>query len=84
MGSVNIIIQLLLRLSRFLYTDRDGVVEWANEQAHLETLKYKSEKEDATVMIPFHSNSYMSGFQAAQSPVNHTASDSFSHPESSG
>ena len=31
----------------------------ANEQARLETLKYKSEKEDATVMIPFHSNRLM-------------------------
>ena len=30
-----------------------------NEQAHLEILKYKSEKEDATVMIPFHSNRLM-------------------------
>ena len=74
----------LAELSAQLHTDRDGVVEWANEQARLETLKYKSEKEDATVMIPFHSTSYMPGFQAAQSPVNHTASDSFSHPEASG
>ena len=46
----------LAELSEQLHTDRDGVVEWANEQARLETLKYKSEKEDATVMIPFHSN----------------------------
>ena len=46
----------LAELSAQLHTDRDGVVEWANEQARLETLKYKSEKEDATVMIPFHSN----------------------------
>ena len=44
----------LAELSAQLHTDRDGVVEWANEQARLETLKYKSEKEDATVMIPFH------------------------------
>ncbi|MEI3043735.1 MAG: hypothetical protein V8T64_13830 [Roseburia intestinalis] len=43
----------LAELSAQLHTDRDGVVEWANEQARLETLKYKSEKEDATVMIHF-------------------------------
>ena len=49
----------LAELSEQLHTDRDGVVEWANEQARLETLKYKSEKEDATVMIPFHSNRLM-------------------------
>lgn len=46
----------LAELSEQLHTDRDGVLAWANEQARLETLKYKSEKEDATVMIPFHSN----------------------------
>ena len=34
----------LAELSAQLHTDRDGVVEWANEQARLETLKYKSEK----------------------------------------
>ena len=50
---------LRAELSAQLHTDRDGVVEWANEQARLETLKYKSEKEDATVMIPFHSNRLM-------------------------
>ena len=49
----------LAELSAQLHTDRTGVVEWANEQAHLETLKYKSGKEDATVMIPFHSNRLM-------------------------
>lgn len=49
----------LAELSEQLHTDRDGVVAWANEQARLETLKYKSEKEDATVMIPFHSNKLM-------------------------
>ena len=49
----------LAELSAQLHTDRDGVVEWANEQARLETLKYKSEKEDATVMIPFHSSRLM-------------------------
>ena len=30
-----------------------------DEQARLETLKYKSEKEDATIMVPFHSNRLM-------------------------
>ena len=46
----------LAELSKRLNTDREGVMEWANEQARLETLKYKSEKEDAIVMIPFHVN----------------------------
>ena len=32
---------------------------WANEQARLETMKYKSEKEDALVMVPFHSKKLM-------------------------
>ena len=32
---------------------------WAKEQARLETLKYKSETEDAVVLIPFHSNRLM-------------------------
>ena len=49
----------LAELSEQLHTDRDGVVEWANEQARLETLKYNSEKDDATVMVPFHSNRLM-------------------------
>ncbi len=40
-------------------TDRDGVLAWANEQARLETARYKSEKEDALVMVPFHSNKLM-------------------------
>lgn len=46
----------LAELSVQLHTDRNGVMSWAKEQARLETMKYKSEKEDATVMIPFHSN----------------------------
>ena len=41
----------LAELSEQLHTDRDGVVEWANEQARLETLKYKSEKEDANAIF---------------------------------
>lgn len=49
----------LAELSKRLDTDRDGVMAWANEQARLETLRYKSEKEDAVVMIPFHSNKLM-------------------------
>lgn len=46
----------LAELSKRLGTDRDGVMAWANEQARLETLKYKSETEDSVVLIPFHSN----------------------------
>ena len=49
----------LAELSKRLDTDRDGVMAWANEQARLETLRYKSEKEDAVVMVPFHSNKLM-------------------------
>ena len=49
----------LAELSKRLNTNREGVMEWANEQARLETLKYKSEKEDAIVMVPFHSNKLM-------------------------
>ena len=33
----------LADLSKQLHTDREGVLAWANEQARLETLKYKSE-----------------------------------------
>lgn len=49
----------LAELSKRLHTDRDGVLAWANEQARLETVSYKSEKEDALVMVPFHSNKLM-------------------------
>ena len=49
----------LAELSKRLNTDREGVMAWANEQARLETMKYKSEKEDAIVMVPFHSNNLM-------------------------
>lgn len=49
----------LAELSEHLHTDRDGVMAWANEQAQLETMRYKSEKEDAVVMVPFHSNRLM-------------------------
>lgn len=49
----------LAQLSERLGTDRDGVMAWAREQARLETLKYKSETEDAVVVIPFHSNRRM-------------------------
>ena len=49
----------LAELSKRLHTDRDGVMAWANEQARLETARYKSEKEDALVMVPFHSNKLM-------------------------
>ena len=46
----------LAELSKRLHTDRDGVMAWANEQAQIETMRYKSEREDAVVMVPFHSN----------------------------
>lgn len=49
----------LAELSRRLGTDRDGVMAWAREEARLETLKYKSETEDAAVLIPFHPNRRM-------------------------
>lgn len=49
----------LAELSNRLNTDRDGVMAWAKEQARLETGKYKSEKEDAIVMVPFHSKKLM-------------------------
>ena len=32
----------LAELSKRLNTDREGVMAWANEQARLETMKYKS------------------------------------------
>lgn len=46
----------LAELSRRLGTDRDGVMAWAIEEARIETLKYKSETEDAAILIPFHPN----------------------------
>lgn len=46
----------LAELSRRLGTDREGVMAWAIEEARLETLKYKSETEEAAVMVPFHPN----------------------------
>lgn len=49
----------LAELSERLHTDRDGVMAWAKEQARLETMRYKSEKEDAIVMVPFHPNKLM-------------------------
>jgi transposase len=49
----------LKELSAELETDRDGVVAWAKEQAVIETLKYKRENENKTVLIPFHANRQM-------------------------
>lgn len=46
-------------LSKHLHTDRDGVMAWAKEQARLETINYKNEKEDSIVMIPFHAHKLM-------------------------
>ncbi len=41
----------LADLSKQLHTDREGVLAWANEQARLETLKYKSEKAKCSLGI---------------------------------
>jgi len=46
----------LAELSQMLHTDRDGVMAWAKEQAKMETLKYKSDKESKLVLIPFHAD----------------------------
>lgn len=46
----------LAELSAQLHTDRAGVMAWAKEQARLETEKYNSDKEESTVLIPFHAN----------------------------
>lgn len=43
-------------LSKELGTDRDGVMAWAREQARIETNKYKQDKENKTVLIPFHAD----------------------------
>lgn len=43
-------------LSKKLGTDRDGVMLWANEQAKIETEKYKKDNEEKTVLIPFHAD----------------------------
>ena len=43
----------LKELSEKLNTDRNGVLAWAKEQARLETEKYKKEKEEKVVLIPF-------------------------------
>ena len=46
----------LRELSEKLQTDRDGVLAWAREQAAIETEKYKKEKQEKTVLIPFHAD----------------------------
>ena len=46
----------LSELCAQLHTDRAGVMAWAKEQARLETEKYNSDKEESTVLIPFHAN----------------------------
>lgn len=46
----------LKELSEKLGADRDGVLAWANEQARIETEKYKKENEEKVVLIPFHSD----------------------------
>lgn len=35
---------------------RDDVMEWAREQARIETEKYKKEKEARLILIPFHAD----------------------------
>ena len=42
-----------------LNKEREEIIAWANEQACLETLKYKSEKDGTTVMIISPSNRLM-------------------------
>lgn len=46
----------LSELSEKLGTDRAGVLAWAKEQAALETKRYKDEKQDKNVLIPFHAD----------------------------
>ena len=46
----------LAELSEKLNTNRNGVMQWAREQAKLETEKYKKENEEKKVLIPFHSD----------------------------
>lgn len=46
----------LAELSEKLNTDRDGVMQWAREQAKIETEKYKKENETKTTLIPFRSD----------------------------
>lgn len=46
----------LEELSVKLGTDRDGVMEWAKEQADIETLRYKEDEQSRTVLIPFRSD----------------------------
>ena len=46
----------LAELSEKLNTNRNGVMQWAREQAKLETEKYKKENEEKKILIPFHSD----------------------------
>lgn len=41
----------LSELSKKLNTDRDGVMAWAREQAHIETEKYKKENESVSIAL---------------------------------
>ena len=49
----------LAELSEKLGTDRDGVMEWAKDQARMETDRYKKDNDSKTVLIPFHSDRQM-------------------------
>lgn len=46
----------LSELSEKLNTDRDGVLAWAKDQAAQETAKYKADRQEKTVLIPFHAD----------------------------
>lgn len=57
--STSVIIRKLGTLQELLKEHgptRDDVMEWAREQARIETEKYKKEKEAKTVLIPFHAD----------------------------
>lgn len=52
-------LDILSKLSKQFHKEREEIIAWANEQACLETLKYKSEKDGTTVMIISPSNRLM-------------------------
>lgn len=60
--STSVIIKKLGTLKELLHEHgptRDDVMAWAKEQAKIETEKYKKEKENKTVLIPFHADRQM-------------------------
>ena len=57
--STSVIVRKLGTLNELLPAHgptRDDVMAWAREEARLETEKYKKEKEEQTVLIPFHAD----------------------------